>query len=177
MNNAFAHKRSKDRNVRFSDFACHTTSRLRHIRTILGNFGEFLTILGGTNRLKKTVLSKNKAENCTPKNPFQNNFSSEIFSLTLPSTIPPTHFGKVDPGIRQSAVHTYYRVSLFPEQIGSVIPGQEGQQPKGKIVSAFFHTFWHFSTHFHTFSEFFQNFSSRVFLRIKRFFYCFGSKR
>ena len=34
----------------------------------------------------------------------------------------------------------------------------KGQQHKGKIVSAFFHTFWHFSTRFHTFSEFFRIF-------------------
>ena len=32
----------------------------------------------------------------------------------------------------------------------------KGQQLKGKIVSALFHTFWHFSTHYHqSFSEFF----------------------
>ena len=31
----------------------------------------------------------------------------------------------------------------------------KGQQLKGKIVSALFHTFWHFSTLFQSFSEFF----------------------
>ena len=52
----------------------------------------------------------------------------------------------------------------------------EGQQLKGKIVSALFHTFWQFSTHFHTFSEFFRIFPPRLFLRIKGFYCCFGSK-
>ena len=42
----------------------------------------------------------------------------------------------------------------------------KGQQLKGKIVSALFLTFWHFSTHFHTFSEFFKNFPPGPFLRI-----------
>ena len=36
----------------------------------------------------------------------------------------------------------------------------QGQQLKGKIVSALFHTFWHFSTHFRTL---FHTFSSRTF--------------
>ena len=39
----------------------------------------------------------------------------------------------------------------------------KGQQLKGKIVSALFHTFWHFSTLFHTFSEFFRIYTSRTF--------------
>ena len=51
----------------------------------------------------------------------------------------------------------------------------KGQQLKGKIVSALFHTFWHFSTHFLTL---FPKISSRTFfLRIKGFDYCFSSKR
>ena len=43
----------------------------------------------------------------------------------------------------------------------------KGQQLKGKIVSALFHTFSHFkiSTLFHTF----QHFSPRAFLKIKAF--------
>ena len=48
---------------------------------------------------------------------------------------------------------------------------------KGKIVSALFHTVWHFSTHFHAFSEFFQNFPSRTFLRFQGFYCCFSLKR
>ena len=52
----------------------------------------------------------------------------------------------------------------------------KGQQLKGKIVSALFHTFWQFSTHFHTFSEFFRIFPPRLFLRIKGFYCCFSSK-
>ena len=43
----------------------------------------------------------------------------------------------------------------------------KGQQLKGKIVAALFHTFWHFSTLFHTFSEFFRILSPGLFLRIK----------
>ena len=39
----------------------------------------------------------------------------------------------------------------------------KGQQLKGKIVSALFHTFWHCSTHFQGFFRVFQNFSSRSF--------------
>ena len=53
----------------------------------------------------------------------------------------------------------------------------KGQQLKGKIVSALFHTFWHFSTHFHTFQSFLSDFSCRIFIRIKGFYYCFNSKR
>ena len=52
-----------------------------------------------------------------------------------------------------------------------------GQQLKGKIVSAPFHTFWHFSTLFHTFSEFFRILPPGLFLRIKGFYCCFSSKR
>ena len=52
----------------------------------------------------------------------------------------------------------------------------KGQQLKGKIVSALFHTFWHFSTLFHTFSEFFRIFPPGLFLRIKGFYCCFSSK-
>ena len=50
------------------------------------------------------------------------------------------------------------------------------QQLKGKIVSALFHTFWHFSTLFHTLSEFFRIFPPGLFLRIKGFYCCFSSK-
>ena len=50
----------------------------------------------------------------------------------------------------------------------------KGQQLKGKIVSALFHTFWQFSTHFHTFSEFFRIFPPGLFLRIKGFYCCFS---
>ena len=50
----------------------------------------------------------------------------------------------------------------------------KGQQLKGKIVSALFHTFGHFSTHFHTFSEFFRIFPPGFFLRIKGFYHCFS---
>ena len=53
----------------------------------------------------------------------------------------------------------------------------KGQQLKGKIVWALFHTLWHFSTHFHTFSEFFRIFPPRFFLRIRGFYCCFSSKR
>ena len=53
----------------------------------------------------------------------------------------------------------------------------KGQQLKGKIVSALFHTFWHFSTLFHTFSEFFRIFPPGLFRRIKGFYCCFSSKR
>ena len=42
----------------------------------------------------------------------------------------------------------------------------KGQQLKGKIALALFHTFSHFSTLFHTFSHFFP----RTFLQIKAFF-------
>ena len=52
----------------------------------------------------------------------------------------------------------------------------KGQQLKGKIVSALFHTFWQFSTHFHTFSEFFRIFPPRLFFRIKGFYWCFSPK-
>ena len=45
----------------------------------------------------------------------------------------------------------------------------KGKQLKGKIVSAPFHTFWHFFTHSHTFSEFFRVFPPGLFLRIKGF--------
>ena len=52
----------------------------------------------------------------------------------------------------------------------------KGQQLKGKIVSALFHTFWHFSTLFHTFPDFFRIFPPGLFLRIKGFYCCFSSK-
>ena len=52
----------------------------------------------------------------------------------------------------------------------------KGQQLKGKIVSALFHTFWQFSPHVHTFSEFFRIFPPRLFLRIKGFDCFFSSK-
>ena len=58
----------------------------------------------------------------------------------------------------------------------SVVKNQR-QQLKGKIVSALFHTFWHFATHFHTFSEFFRTVPPGLFLRVKGFYYCFCSKR
>ena len=45
----------------------------------------------------------------------------------------------------------------------------KGQQLKGQIVSALFHTFWHFSTHFHTYPEFCRIFPRGLFLRIKGF--------
>ena len=52
----------------------------------------------------------------------------------------------------------------------------KGQQLKGKIVSALFHTFWHFSTLFHTSSEFFRIYPPGLSLRIKGFYCCFSSK-
>ena len=52
----------------------------------------------------------------------------------------------------------------------------KGQQLQGKVVSALFHTFWHFSAHFHTFRVF-QNFPPGLFRRIKGFRYCCSSKR
>ena len=51
--------------------------------------------------------------------------------------------------------------SVFFFEIGVVPRFQrktKGQQLKGKIVSALFHTFWQFSTHFHTFSGFISEF-------------------
>ena len=53
----------------------------------------------------------------------------------------------------------------------------KGQQLKGKIVSALFHTFWHFPALFHTFSEFFRIFPPGLFLKVKGFYYSFSSKR
>ena len=53
----------------------------------------------------------------------------------------------------------------------------KGQQPKGKIVSALFHTFSEFFPHIFTpFSEFLRIFPPRLFLRIKGFYCCFSSK-
>ena len=45
--------------------------------------------------------------------------------------------------------------ALFPVVSNYTQRKTKDQQLKGKIVSALFHTFWHFPTHFHTFSEFF----------------------
>ena len=46
----------------------------------------------------------------------------------------------------------------------------KGQQLKGKIVSALFHTFWHFSTHFHTFFQSFSEFFLQdFFLELRSF--------
>ena len=53
----------------------------------------------------------------------------------------------------------------------------KGQQLRGKIVSALFHTYWHFSKHSHTFAEFFRTFHPGLSLRIKGFSYRFSSKR
>ena len=57
----------------------------------------------------------------------------------------------------------------------------KGQQLKGKIVSALFHTFWHFLALFPSFllfsSEFFRIFPPGLSLRNKGFYYCFSSKR
>ena len=53
----------------------------------------------------------------------------------------------------------------------------KGQQLNGKLVSALFHSFWHFSTHFHTFSEFFRAFPPGLSLSIRGVCYCFSSKR
>ena len=58
-------------------------------------------------------------------------------------------------------------VKTFWEFFGTLYQRKTtGQQPKGKIVSAPFHTFWQFLALFRTFSRFFrvfQKFSSRTF--------------
>ena len=45
----------------------------------------------------------------------------------------------------------------------------KGQQLKGKIVSALFHTFWHFSTLFHTFQSFSEFYLQDFFLELRGF--------
>ena len=44
-----------------------------------------------------------------------------------------------------------------------------GQQLKGKILLALFHTFWQFSTHFHNFQSFSEFFLQDFFLELRRF--------
>ena len=52
----------------------------------------------------------------------------------------------------------------------------KGQQPKGKIIPALFHTFSHFSTHLHTFQSFSEFFLQDFFLELSSFTTVLGQR-
>ena len=99
-----------------------------------------------------------RSRQCQPKVPGRFAFSG----ARNPRIYRVSRFGQFFPGIFSGLSLGFS--SGTPEQIPETAIAfssflqrlTKGQQPKGKIVSALFHTFWHVSTHFHhTFSEFF----------------------
>ena len=124
---------------------------------------------------------QNHAQNSRPNlSAFLSNFTSYATTLNPKaglglegnSSEKAPHYRETGPGVQgKSWPKCRYCFSCLKVRGGSRPSNNqrkvEGQQLKGKIVSALFHTFWHFSTLFAFFRAFLQDF-----LRIKGFYYC-----